>query len=461
MKKIAVLTSVLALAACGGGSGGGAPGAIVTPNEFQSVRSSNSVITGMLSVDNENIRTDYVKKALGDDYYYDLSGGTINPSRSAVIRSGANAGGGKNICKSEKDCNDLAFNNMKDWLIENIDSLDENNIENSADLRNALILAGFKDNLPGNWDDIKDWFFDNKDAIKQQAQDIYDQLGEHEEFNLEDVVFTMSSASLGDEKGGKDELTFYVENGQITGVDFKTYAPNEQGELVKADEGAFFAKRNDHKNEFFIHQKRQGEILEGNVAIETYGRDIGLKYSDFGAFVGVINGDATNEGFAGGYTTKEVKDISKISGEMNFVGSVVGTVQPKSGDGDGLPLDGVATLNFNNDTEILSLVFDNWYDVKIEKTGDQGDIHFTNGDVITNDEYKFAAGNELKTDNFLNGNYEGKVVEDGVAHYGKIDINYYGNNDKPVEATGILQYVEKRPTGDGVRANMAFGVAKQ
>ena len=111
--------------------------------------------------------------------------------------------------------------------------------------------------------------------------------------------------------------------------------------------------------------------------------------------------------------------------------------------------------------EFRDLVVYNWYDVRIEKTGDQGDIHFTNGDVITNDEYKFAAGNELKTDNFLNGNYEGKVVEDGVDHYGKIDINYYGNNDKPVEATGILQYVEKRPTGDGVRANMAFGVAKQ
>ena len=146
---------------------------------------------------------------------------------------------------------------------------------------------------------------------------------------------------------------------------------------------------------------------------------------------------------------------------MNFVGRVVGTVQPKSGDGDGLPLGGVATLNFNNGTEILSLAFDNWYDVRIEKTDDQGDIHFTNGDVITNDVYKFAAGNELTTENFLNGNYEGKVVDKSTSHYGKIDINYYGNNDKPVEATGILQYVEHLQQGGGVRANMAFGVTKQ
>ena len=146
---------------------------------------------------------------------------------------------------------------------------------------------------------------------------------------------------------------------------------------------------------------------------------------------------------------------------MNFKGHVVGTVQPKSGDGDGLPLGGDATLNFNNGIETLSLAFDNWYNVRIEKNGAQGNIYFTNGDVITNDEYKFATGNELTTENFLNGNYEGKVVEDDVSHYGKIDINYYGNGGKPVEATGVLQYVEHLQQGGGVRANMAFGVVKE
>ncbi|MBP3398081.1 MAG: hypothetical protein J6K82_04070, partial [Alphaproteobacteria bacterium] len=93
MKKLAILTSLLALAACGGGSGSGGGGSApimpdlpVVPNEAEMVRSSNSVITGMVSINNESIRTDYVKKALGDDYYSDVSNGTINPSRSAVIR---------------------------------------------------------------------------------------------------------------------------------------------------------------------------------------------------------------------------------------------------------------------------------------------------------------------------------------------------------------------------------------
>jgi DNA polymerase elongation subunit (family B) len=210
-------------------------------------------------------------------------------------------------------------------------------------------------------------------------------------------------------------------------------------------------------------------IRASNMSIETYGRSVGLKYSDFGAFVGKMHETDSNgntesgmqyEGFAGGYVNKEIK-VANMTGKMDFSGRVIGTVQPKSEEGDNLRLDGNATLNFNNGTETLSLAFDNWYDVKIEKNGTQGDIHFTNGDVITNDEYKFAAGNELKTDNFINGNYEGKVVEDGVSHYGKIDINYYGNADKPTEATGVLQYVEHLQTGGGVRANMAFGGTRQ
>ena len=124
MKKLVILTSVLALTACGGGSGSGGGGSApimpdlpVVTNEAEMARSSNSVITGMVSVDNESIRTNYVKNVLGDDYYSDVSNGTINPSRSAAIRSGSTTGNGKNVCKYEKDCNDLAFNNMKNWLI--------------------------------------------------------------------------------------------------------------------------------------------------------------------------------------------------------------------------------------------------------------------------------------------------------------------------------------------------------
>lgn len=55
MRKLTILTSVLALAACGGGSGGGAgtPGAIVTPNDNltpqQRAANSNANVTGMNS----------------------------------------------------------------------------------------------------------------------------------------------------------------------------------------------------------------------------------------------------------------------------------------------------------------------------------------------------------------------------------------------------------------------------
>ena len=481
MKKFSILTSILALAACGGGSGGGGsapimPDAPVVPDETEIIRKSNSVITGMVSIDNEALRTSYVQDTLGDDYYSDVSGGTINPTRSATT-----PGNGNNICKSEKDCNDLAFNNMKDWLIENIDSLDEDAVKNSADLRKALILAGFKDKLSGNWDDVKAWFFANREAIKNQAQDIYDQLGKHEKFNLEDVVFTMSSASLGDENGAKDQLTFDVEdNGRIDGVYLKTYK-SDNGTLVKADEGDVLVKRNGEYNEFPIHQERDGEIIDGVMAIETYGHKVGLRYSDFGAFIGNTttiqeNGEKKTgmsyEGFAGGYTNKEV-DIAKVSEQMQFSGYAIGTVKPKSGNGDNLGLSGETTLIFDGSsetpTETLHMYFSEnpdinkkWYDVKVVKTGNQADITFTNGDVIADDEYKFAGGNEFSKSEFISGNYYGQIDDDDNGQYGKIDIKYYGNTDKnkPVEATGVMQYVENAGEGD-IRANIAFGVVKQ
>lgn len=476
MKKLAILTSILALTACGGGSGGGAapimPDAPVVPDETKEIRNHNSFITGMVSVDNEAIRTSYVKSVLGEDYYTNASDGTIDITRGATFRASSSSENGKNVCKSERDCNQLAFDNMRKWLIENIDSLDENNIENSADLRKALMLAGFKDELPGNWDDIKEWFFANIDDIKQSAQDIYDNMGEHEEFNIRNVVFTMSSASLGDEKGGKDELTFDVKNGKIVGVDFKAYTPNETGKLVTG-EGAFYAKRDGKNNKFLVEQIRQGEKLIGEMAIETYGQEIGLTYSDFGAFIGELtsidlnNGDTktsnTKEGFAGGYTTKMI-DVSKMSGEMNFSGRVIGTVHSRKANNTELPLDGKATLNFDNGTETLSLDFSDWYDVQIVKNGNQGNIHFKNGGVISeqNSAYKFAGGDEFTTENFITGDYNGKVAPKENAHYGKINITYYGNTEKhkPIEATGVLQYVDKAQDNE-IRANMAFGVVKQ
>ena len=47
MKKFAILTSVLALTACGGGSGGGAPNDVLTPEQRAAAIASNSRITNM------------------------------------------------------------------------------------------------------------------------------------------------------------------------------------------------------------------------------------------------------------------------------------------------------------------------------------------------------------------------------------------------------------------------------
>lgn len=486
MKKYVILTSVLALAACGGGSshhgGGAAPIVPDAPADVEKpfvpqkdyVADSNAEITSMVSNSEAQVVT-YVVDKLGEDA---ASVGLGNAARTATTRGAfvpSPATGNMDYDRA-KELMELA-----QWLGDsttthdditamfNKSKTDQNKIKSALKLLDDMYCY-----VGGSADETATRILERR-AAKDFEKPMAEIKEKSEILVLRDVVFTMSSASLGDEDGGKDELTFDVDkDGRITGINFKTYAPNKKGELVAAEEGSFSAKRpDDDKNAFEIHQERKGSVLTGDVTLKTYGKDIGLKYSDFGALVGTITettpGHAPEsgmayEGFAGGYANKKI-DVADMSGKMDFAGRAIGTVQGKNG-GDDLALDGDATLHFNNGAETLSLAFDNWYDIRIEKNGNQGDIYFTNGDAISDKDvdYKFDRGDEFSTKNFISGDYNGKVDNDENGQYGKIDINYYGNDGNPIEATGVLQYVEDcLQSGDDaqIRANMAFGVVKQ
>ncbi len=90
MRKHLLLTSLLVLSACAGGTGGtSVPGPVVD------VRTSNFTISS--NIDNETRRSAHVIDALGEDYYNDMSGGTLPVSgvRGASVRDS-----GDNICKT-------------------------------------------------------------------------------------------------------------------------------------------------------------------------------------------------------------------------------------------------------------------------------------------------------------------------------------------------------------------------
>lgn len=221
MKKYLSVLSVLALAACGGGSGSGISDSevvrpSVTPRE-NAIRTSNLVISS--NIDNESKRSAHVVNTLGEDYYSVVSNGVVTSARSARPP----VSNDKEYCSNPRECNDVAFNNMKKWLIDNINSFDswEWNSGN-AELRNALILAGFKNKLSGNWDNIKAWFRDNFANIKAQAEDIYSDIGIHQDFDI-----TKSDLMAVSHMDGDAKIKFvFGDHKEITGMEYVvTHAP--------------------------------------------------------------------------------------------------------------------------------------------------------------------------------------------------------------------------------------------
>ena len=189
MKKIAILTSVLALAACSGGSGGGfAPNNIVRASETD-IRNSNLEVTAM--VDNETQRTVYLQNALGDDYdtYAQELDNTSqqNNTRQSTIRSATNGFTPSPLtCRGKGTCNQLILDEMYRVLVTEIDNW-ENVSEN--DIIRALRVAGYKHEIATHNDDIRQWFRDNKESIRQQAENVANAIGDLHQFDLSQAEF--------------------------------------------------------------------------------------------------------------------------------------------------------------------------------------------------------------------------------------------------------------------------------
>lgn len=209
------------------------------------------------------------------------------------------------------------------------------------------------------------------------------------------------------------------------------------------------------------------------VAYQSYAKDSGLKYSDFGTVV-IDNweGAQFNKGdafvFAGGYDAKRIAK-NDMQGDITFVGNAVATVLNQD-ETTGTRVqnskiyDGKAELNFNNGTETLKTTFDGWYDVNVVSNGNKNyDVTFSGGDKISDDDAKYFKYT-TQNDDF--------TVKDFVQNpqtdypYGAVDINYYGDNNIPSEASGYIAYGEKLQQGSGnsgidLHAQIGFGAVKK
>lgn len=451
MKKLVILTSVLALAACGGGSGSGGGGVIapvvpeapVVPFE-DTVADSNSKITSMISNSEYQVAR-YVAHKLGD-YAADA-----NLSRSATARGAfvpRNPTGDTDY-DTARELIDLAA-----WLVDDTTSesdivemfnkskLDKNKIKSALKLMDDMYCFVGGDAVE-TARRIKDKDFEKSLADLQQKTEV---------FNLKDVTFVV--ADIMDTAGLRDKVKFNTDDktGEITDVIM----------LYSEDDGTYseeIAKRVGDK-EF---ESEYGDKLVAHL----FGEKQGMKFADFGYFENEFEEDgehiSQNIAIAGGYET----NIVEPQKTMTFKGQAVGGVKTEHNYNgtkeDPLLLDTTAELQFNAEdkSETLTMNFDNWYNVTVQTTGyntaeQTTSITFDGGDNIASDEHKFqtvTAGN--KTFEL----HEANIGVNGM--HGFAETTYYGKGE-PSEATGIVAVRETTNAGTGnpVREttfNVAFG----
>lgn len=446
MKKFAVLTSVLALAACGGGSGShpgnpNTPGAVTTPYR-DAVRESNQKVTSMIS-NSEYQVVRYVVNKLGDD------AADVNLSRSATTRGAftPSAPTGNMDYDKAKELVELAA-----WLVDNStthsdittmftnSSADKNKIKAALKLMNDMwCFVGGDANETANRIISRRATFETPLAELQHNTEV---------FNLNEADLILSDGGF----GGK--LRFNVnDRGEIDGFEM---LPDEDD---PEDEGLSFTTRTDGEQSGYTQFTGTVEHQDAVLTYHSMGKELGLTYSDFGHFdidIGLFNN--WHVPFIGGYTTKQIADITTIQNQVNFNGKATGhVVKPNYYAHNSpamIPLDSDAHLTFNPGTgkTVLTASFDNWYDIEYTKNGNaMGSIEFTN--------YK---------DNGLEGNpnlqFSNEVMHDGVVAVTDEDIRYFGNNNTASEAVGLIQIRDcqgaecgDNDSADYLRMNLGFG----
>lgn len=429
MKKIALLTSILALAACGGGSGSGGgsapimpdapvvPDTPVVPEEpfVDSVADSNSEITSMISNSEYQVAR-YVAYKLGD-YAAD-----VNLSRSATTRGAfvPQAPTGDTDYDTARELVDLAA-----WLVDdttsesdivemfNKSTLDKNKIKSALKLMDDMYCFVGGDAVE-TARRIKEHDFDEPSADLQQKTEV---------FNLEDVRFITGDAF------DTEEFTISVdETGKVNALNLRGNTLERTGEKT-AD----------------FHTTISNDVL-GDIttttSYESYGKLLGLRYADFGVLrVHAVPNTWLDKDeimpYIGGYDDNMKINPNSISETVEFTGIAKSSVQGAAGT---LPLEDTharLTVNeLNPGEEKLTAVFDNWYNVSLSKKDD----------LVT-----FSISGDYTGDYTLNTptpglSQGGDTTQQEVV---KFDTAYYGESNNPTEAVVLFNYSQgNQPDGN-------------
>lgn len=491
MKKLAILTSILALTACGGGSGSGGSAPIMpdapvvpdaptpdvpdaptpdvpdTPTPFVDlVAQSNSVITNIIS-NSEYQATRYVEHKLGD-LAAELNS-NINPSsRSATKRNPFNP--------IEPTTGHLSFQDVKnlfdkaEWITNTATHEEIVNWFNNSKLNQTQIQAVLRllndatCFVVGNAIETANNIlahrknFEKPLADLQQKTEILDL--STADFTTADEGFDLKIRFNLDQKT-KSEITGITlfgkgEDPETDGIEFARTNEKDTNDNGYIFTGKVNVGHDDETNET-IYEDRQ--LVYTSVA-NTH--NVGLRYSDFGSVTVNKYDEETQKlvpeqrmAFIGGYDTS--KRIEAPAEETTFSGLATGGVTAvKGGERSGQFLaldtatnttkDKVATLVFDGaGQQILTAKFDNWYDIRFT-TDKEGDQSATFSNYNGTDAFKMVSdtGSTFTVSNIQYQEYEeGEPAFENGNPVTNNSINsefrYYGDNGVANESVALIQ----------------------
>ena len=511
MKKFTILLSILALTACGGGSSGNHT-TTINQNDSVTMPDDNSN-----NNDNNNQGNDTTNQNDDDNNQNnnntpeDLTLGNMDIPTSNI--SGDVVDSNEQVTNMDSGITNIVEMTAAVEGVIGSDALDDiaNNLENLT----GTMTRSFK-SMNGNYTNkekaayvalegakaFKDWANDKKSRFFEiypnivsywgklfcgcnvngfdinQYLDLFgnntnqdnfnDFYGQHHytETNMNNVEFSWADEGF----GGKMKFIVDENTGEITGI----HMPPDEEDLAEDpnDTGILFTRTNE--NAF------SGEVEHGSSTLSYASvakRDnLGLRYSDFGLIT--INAEHIGQSgeliipFIGGYETKKINP-ENINTTMVFNGRAVGSVTSvRYGANSGIVLnldtsnntnenDKIATLSFENGTSTINAKFDNWYDIKHVKSNNDEYIEFRN---YTNDEerandFRMVSDSGAETFELRNHQYqeyeEGEPTEE-IGNTLNSDIRYYGDNNNPTEAVGLIQ-IRDKGTAESNYENLHYG----
>ncbi len=513
MRKNLFPIFALLLSACGGG--GSTPYGEIPPiNRTESVAQSNARITSMITNSKYQVAR-YVANQLGE-----ADAASINLVRGATARGAfVPAETGNENYDRAQEIIDLAA-----WLVDNNTSMDdirEKYDTSSADankIKLALKLLRARDLYQGgdHSAETAENIVNNRASLAaplaqlQHDTQIFDintvrfdlagghfsDYGQKISFStdgrgrIKDISLSDDSRFEGIGRNGEDS-TFSVTNRpiyhytlQIDGDDdifvegvtsIKELKDKLKNKLATKF-GENTTEYNNYKDEvdaitentFVTNTEERGKkILDATFRPEFAGKDVGLRYSDFGLmhitthFHGRDPEDIS-EAIAGGYTNNEFAE-NVIQTSMHFTGRAIGTVQYRRYaqtdpmaeevlvDTDTLGLDGEASMDFDpaSASQQVQMNFGNWYNVSADTAGN-----------ITFSEYTGSTDNNhfrFNTENISGAAVNYDRTDDGMMADSapEIVVRYFGD-DVASESVGYVKVGEDRDIGANSYENVLF-----